>query len=328
MDLAEITFRFPFKIPPYFALIIRAIGVLEGIALKGNPQFAIVDEAYPYISKRLLTDETPRLREALRYMVYGRSGVFDAERMIDMLQALEKFVAVRDMGDGSAFKVNGVRGGVDLGSAGDMQGTRALEPVAGVVKSTAVASPAAAAATALPLRLASATDPSRLSADALAAAETRRTREALSFFFSKEGEIFRVFLLNELVGAADALSREAANTLMLRLGLASASVPPFPGVHVLRELPAALVPPLSDEDEQALENIRKLVVFFLGDVSASETLASAGSAESVNQAQALVPLLVENQEDMRRFGLQIVGRLAELQAQRAIGFVREQLKTT
>merc|ERR1719421_1465177 len=72
-DLAEITFRFPFRIPPYFALIIRAISVLEGIALVGNPQFAIVDEAYPYIAKRLLTDDSPRLRAALRYMVYGQS---------------------------------------------------------------------------------------------------------------------------------------------------------------------------------------------------------------------------------------------------------------
>ena len=36
-DLAQITFDFPFKIPPYFALIIRAISVLEGIALVGNP---------------------------------------------------------------------------------------------------------------------------------------------------------------------------------------------------------------------------------------------------------------------------------------------------
>jgi aarF domain-containing kinase len=34
-----------------FALIIRAIGVLEGIALVGDPEFAIVDEAYPYIAQ-------------------------------------------------------------------------------------------------------------------------------------------------------------------------------------------------------------------------------------------------------------------------------------
>lgn len=50
-DLAQITFDYPFRIPPYFALIIRAIGVLEGIALVGDPEFAIVDEAYPYIAQ-------------------------------------------------------------------------------------------------------------------------------------------------------------------------------------------------------------------------------------------------------------------------------------
>lgn len=81
----------------------------------GNPDFAIVDEAYPYISKRLLTDDTPRLRAALKvsprdtpltpsplipltlythlytlqYMVYGKSNVFDADRLIDLLSALE-----------------------------------------------------------------------------------------------------------------------------------------------------------------------------------------------------------------------------------------------
>ena len=43
-DLAEITYEFPFRIPPYSALIIRAVSVLEGIALVGNPQFAIIDE--------------------------------------------------------------------------------------------------------------------------------------------------------------------------------------------------------------------------------------------------------------------------------------------
>ncbi len=52
-----------------FALIIRAISVLEGIALVGDPQFAIVDEAYPFIAKLLLTDQSPRLQAALRYMV-------------------------------------------------------------------------------------------------------------------------------------------------------------------------------------------------------------------------------------------------------------------
>merc|ERR1719163_1583217 len=78
-DLAEITYKFPFRIPPYAALIIRAVSVLEGIALVGNPQFAIIDEAYPYLARRLLTDGSPRMRAALRYMIYGgEAQAFDA----------------------------------------------------------------------------------------------------------------------------------------------------------------------------------------------------------------------------------------------------------
>jgi aarF domain-containing kinase len=60
-DLAQITFDYPFRIPPYFALIIRAIGVLEGIALVGNPDFAIVDEAYPYIAQVAYLSQSYRL---------------------------------------------------------------------------------------------------------------------------------------------------------------------------------------------------------------------------------------------------------------------------
>merc|ERR1740124_422445 len=126
-DLAEITFEYPFQIPPYFALVIRAISVLEGIALVGNPNFAIIDEAYPYIARRLMTDDSPRLKAALKYMVYGKEGVFDAEKLIDLLQALEKFTAVRDDGDGSAFKVDGVRGMKDMGTAGDFVGSQKVD---------------------------------------------------------------------------------------------------------------------------------------------------------------------------------------------------------
>jgi aarF domain-containing kinase len=49
-------------------------------------------QAFPYIAKRLMTDDSPRLREALRYMVYGKDGVvFDADRIIDLLDAFETF---------------------------------------------------------------------------------------------------------------------------------------------------------------------------------------------------------------------------------------------
>ena len=54
-------------------------------------EFAIVDEAYPFVAKMLLTDDSPRLRSALKYMVYGKDSVFDADRLIDLLAAFEDF---------------------------------------------------------------------------------------------------------------------------------------------------------------------------------------------------------------------------------------------
>ena len=43
------------------------------------------------------------------------------------LQALEKFTAIKDDGDGSAFKVDGVRGSKSVGVAGDTVGSKQLE---------------------------------------------------------------------------------------------------------------------------------------------------------------------------------------------------------
>jgi hypothetical protein len=75
-----------------------------------------------------------------------------------------------------------------------------------------------------------------------------------------------------------------------------------------------------------IASIRKLVSFFLGDAAPATLLARAGSAESLQQLQALLPVIAENQREMRRFGAQIVGRLAEKQATRALGFLRTEIR--
>jgi len=47
-ELNQIFFEFPFSVPEYFALITRALIVLEGIALTGDPNFDLFRSAYPY----------------------------------------------------------------------------------------------------------------------------------------------------------------------------------------------------------------------------------------------------------------------------------------
>jgi aarF domain-containing kinase len=80
-DLSRMSEKITFVIPPYFALILRAFGVLEGIGLAADPDYAIVEECYPYLAKRLLTDDSPRARAALRYFLYGRSQQLNVERV-------------------------------------------------------------------------------------------------------------------------------------------------------------------------------------------------------------------------------------------------------
>ena len=46
-ELEALTESYPFQVPSYFALILRAFSVIEGIALRVDPQYAIVQECAP-----------------------------------------------------------------------------------------------------------------------------------------------------------------------------------------------------------------------------------------------------------------------------------------
>mmetsp|Transcript_9697 Transcript_9697/g.20935 ORF Transcript_9697/g.20935 Transcript_9697/m.20935 type:complete len:590 (+) Transcript_9697:105-1874(+) len=51
-ELNEVFFRYPFSVPPFFALVTRGLGLLEGIALAGDPDFDIFRASYPYATRR------------------------------------------------------------------------------------------------------------------------------------------------------------------------------------------------------------------------------------------------------------------------------------
>jgi len=69
-DLSGVMYRFPFRVPPYYALIIRSLVTLEGIALSVDPDFKILGAAYPYFARRLMEDPDPALRRSLREMLF------------------------------------------------------------------------------------------------------------------------------------------------------------------------------------------------------------------------------------------------------------------
>ena len=63
-------YKFPFSLPPFYIAIIRCLGVLEGLAIQIDKDFRIVNDAYPYVASRLLTDQSSELQEALRQLLF------------------------------------------------------------------------------------------------------------------------------------------------------------------------------------------------------------------------------------------------------------------
>jgi predicted unusual protein kinase regulating ubiquinone biosynthesis (AarF/ABC1/UbiB family) len=81
---SDLMFQYPFRIPAKFALIIRSLVTQEGVALCLNPDFKIVEISYPYIAKRLLTEESPAFRRRLIEVLF-KDGKFQWARLENMI---------------------------------------------------------------------------------------------------------------------------------------------------------------------------------------------------------------------------------------------------
>lgn len=81
---SELMYEYPFRLPAKFALIIRSLVTQEGLALTLNPNFKIVDVAYPYVAQRLLKGESPALRRRLLELLF-KDGKFQWERLENLI---------------------------------------------------------------------------------------------------------------------------------------------------------------------------------------------------------------------------------------------------
>ncbi|XP_074269482.1 protein ACTIVITY OF BC1 COMPLEX KINASE 3, chloroplastic [Silene latifolia] len=82
--LGAVFYQYPFNVPAYYALILRSLTVLEGLALNADPNFKVLAASYPYFAKRLLTDQNPYLRDALIELLF-KDGKFRWNRLENLL---------------------------------------------------------------------------------------------------------------------------------------------------------------------------------------------------------------------------------------------------
>jgi predicted unusual protein kinase regulating ubiquinone biosynthesis (AarF/ABC1/UbiB family) len=84
-EFSELMYDYPFRVPAQFALIIRSLVTQEGSALSLDPNFKIVEVAYPYVARRLLTGESPQLRRQLLNVLF-KNDRFQWQRLENMLE--------------------------------------------------------------------------------------------------------------------------------------------------------------------------------------------------------------------------------------------------
>ena len=97
-DLVSAMSDVPFAIPSYFALLGRAIAVLEGIALQGDPNYRLVIESYPFVARQLAGGATggkPGLQRALSELLISDGGRLQPRRLASLISSAMGEVAAQ-----------------------------------------------------------------------------------------------------------------------------------------------------------------------------------------------------------------------------------------
>ena len=80
----KLVYKFPIRIPERYALVIRSLLTQEGICMTLSPDFHFLEVAYPYVARRLLTDEDPQLRQRLTQVLF-KDDRFQWQRLQNLL---------------------------------------------------------------------------------------------------------------------------------------------------------------------------------------------------------------------------------------------------
>eukprot|EP00210_Caulerpa_lentillifera_P007137 g6827.t1 len=97
----ELVYQYPIRIPERYSLVIRSLLTQEGICMTLDPSFHFLEVAYPYVARRLLTDEDPALRERLIQVLF-QDGKFQWKRLENLIA-----LAKEGTGGGGSLDLNG-----------------------------------------------------------------------------------------------------------------------------------------------------------------------------------------------------------------------------
>ncbi|XP_061996446.1 uncharacterized protein LOC133714364 [Rosa rugosa] len=77
----SLAFKYHFRMPPYYSLVLRSLASFEGLAVAGDRNFKTFEAAYPYVVRKLLTENSAATRKILHSVVFNKKKEFQWQKL-------------------------------------------------------------------------------------------------------------------------------------------------------------------------------------------------------------------------------------------------------
>ncbi|KMT17380.1 hypothetical protein BVRB_2g038350 [Beta vulgaris subsp. vulgaris] len=84
--ILSVAFKYHFRMPPYYTLLLRSLASLEGLAVAADENFKTFEAAYPYVVRKLLTDNSHASRRILHSVILNKRRGFQWQRLVLFLR--------------------------------------------------------------------------------------------------------------------------------------------------------------------------------------------------------------------------------------------------
>ncbi|KEH43526.1 AarF domain kinase [Medicago truncatula] len=68
--ILSVAFKYHFRMPAYYTLVLRSLASFEGLAIAADKKFKTFEAAYPYVVRKLLTENSAATRKILHSVLY------------------------------------------------------------------------------------------------------------------------------------------------------------------------------------------------------------------------------------------------------------------
>ncbi|CAI8604195.1 unnamed protein product [Vicia faba] len=77
----SVAFKYHFRMPAYYTLVLRSLASFEGLALAADKNFKTFEAAYPYVVRKLLTENSSATRKILHSVLLNQKKEFQWKRL-------------------------------------------------------------------------------------------------------------------------------------------------------------------------------------------------------------------------------------------------------